>query len=339
MNTIVYVGMDVHKESYTLCCYCYDTDLVEYRQTIPADYRLVLKYMERIRDRYGGDIAVVCGYEAGCVGYSLYHQLTDHAVDCKILAPTTMAITNTNRVKTDRKDAANIARCLAFHTYSEVYVPDEQDNQVKEYIRMRDDQKLALKKVKQQILAFVLRQGKRFDGGKTYWTIRHMKWLYGLELAPLDKETLSEYLITYEYLVEKIERLDRRIEELASEERYREKVKKLGCFMGLQTHTALSMIGEISSTIPWKAVMISGRFFVVASTMSVISGMYGDIAVTTLAIASPMAVIMSGAASAIPSRREPIISPPLARICGRFSEMPDISCVTISPAPVISSGA
>ena len=245
MNTIVYVGMDVHKESYTLCCYCYDTDLVEYRQTIPADYRLVLKYMERVRNRYEGDVTFVCGYEAGCVGYSLYHQLTDHAVDCKILAPTTMAITNTNRVKTDRKDAANIARCLAFHTYSEVYVPDEQDNQVKEYIRMRDDQKLALKKVKQQILAFVLRQGKRFEGGKTYWTIRHMKWLYGLELAPLDKETLSEYLITYEYLVEKIERLDRRIEELASEERYREKVKKLGCFMGLQTHTALSMIVEI----------------------------------------------------------------------------------------------
>ena len=29
MNTIVYVGMDVHKESYTLCCYCYDTDKVD----------------------------------------------------------------------------------------------------------------------------------------------------------------------------------------------------------------------------------------------------------------------------------------------------------------------
>ena len=48
MNTIVYVGMDVHKESFTLCCYCYDTDKVEYKQTIPADYRLILKYMDRI---------------------------------------------------------------------------------------------------------------------------------------------------------------------------------------------------------------------------------------------------------------------------------------------------
>lgn len=245
MNTIVYVGMDVHKESFTLCCYCYDTDKVEYKQTIPADYRLILKYMERIRTRYEGEVTFVCGYEAGCLGYSLYHQLKAHAVDCKILAPTTMAITNTNRVKTDRKDAANIARCLAFHTYSEVYVPDHTDNQVKEYIRMCDDQKIALKKIKQQILAFVLRQGKRFEGGKTYWTIAHMKWLRELELAKLDKETLSEYLITYDYLVEKIERLDKRIEELASDERYQEKVKIMGCLLGIKKHTALSIVTEV----------------------------------------------------------------------------------------------
>ena len=212
MNTIVYVGMDVHKESYTLCCYCYDTDKVEYKQTVPADYRLILKYMESVRERYEGDVKFVCGYEAGCLGYSLYHQLTEHAVDCKILAPTTMAITNTNRVKTDRKDAANIARCLAFHTYSEVYVPDEQDNQVKEFIRMRDDQNLALKKLKQQVLAFVLRKGKRFDGGKTYWTITHMKWLRSLDLEEIDKETLSEYLMPNRKMIMRQWRMKRKKE-------------------------------------------------------------------------------------------------------------------------------
>lgn len=245
MNSIVYVGMDVHKESYTLCCYSYDTDKVEYKQTIPADYKLILKYLERIREHYGDEVSFVCGYEAGCLGYSLYHQLRDHALDCRILAPTTMAITNTSHVKTDKRDAANIARCLAFHTYSEVYVPDEEDNQVKEYIRMRDDQKLMLKKIKQQILAFVLRAGKKFEGGKTYWTIAHLKWLKGLELDLLARETLDEYLITYNYLVEKINRLDARIEELASGEKYAEKVKNLTCFIGVKTHTALSMVVEI----------------------------------------------------------------------------------------------
>lgn len=245
MNSIVYVGMDVHKESYTLCCYCYDTDKVEYKQTIPSDYKLILKYMESMRNVYGENVTFVCGYEAGCLGYSLYHQLREHAVDCKILAPTTMAITNTSRVKTDKRDAANIARCLAFHTYSEVYVPDDEDNSVKEYIRMRDDQKLMLKKIKQQILAFVLRQGKKFEGGKTYWTIAHIKWLKALELQRLAKETLQEYLVTYEYLIDKIERLDNRIEELASGEKYNETVKNMMCFLGVKTHTALSMVVEI----------------------------------------------------------------------------------------------
>ena len=245
MNSIVYVGMDVHKEQYTLCCYSYDADKVEYKQTIPSDYKLVLKYMEQVRSRYEGEVTFVCGYEAGCLGYSLYHQLKEHAVDCKILAPSTMAVTNTHHVKTDKRDAANIARCLAFHTYSEVYVPDNDDNDVKEYIRMRDDQKLYLKKVKQQILAFVLRQGKRFEGGKTYWTIAHLKWLKTLELSDLQRETLDEYFLTYEYLKEKISRFDERIEELASAERYEEKVKHMGCLLGIKTHTALSMIVEV----------------------------------------------------------------------------------------------
>ena len=58
-------------------------------------------------------------------------------------------------VKTDKRDAALIARCLAHHDYSPVHIPTEQDEQTKEYIRMRDDHKLALKKVKQQILSFL----------------------------------------------------------------------------------------------------------------------------------------------------------------------------------------
>ena len=54
--------MDVHKEQYTICCYSYETDKVEYKQTIPSDYKLVLKYMEQVRSRYEGEVSFVCGY-------------------------------------------------------------------------------------------------------------------------------------------------------------------------------------------------------------------------------------------------------------------------------------
>ena len=87
--------------------------------------------------------------------------------------------------------------------------------------------------------------GKRFEGGKTYWTIAHLKWLKNLELSTLQRETLDEYLLTYEYLTEKINRFDERIEELASAERYEEKVKHMSCLLGVKTHTALSMIVEV----------------------------------------------------------------------------------------------
>ncbi|HHU94249.1 MAG TPA: IS110 family transposase [Alcaligenaceae bacterium] len=245
MNSIIYVGMDVHKESFSVCCYTFDSDKIQYQQKLDADYRQVLKYLEQVRKRFPNSAEIVCGYEAGCLGYSLYHQLTDRGVKCIILAPTTMGIMNTNRVKTDRKDAGNVAKCLAFGTYKEVYVPTDEDNAVKEFIRMRDDQKKLLKSTKQQILALVLRHGKRFEGGKTYWTMAHVKWLKSLELPCVVRETLDEYLITYEYLSDKVQRLDLRIEEIASGERYEEEVKKLSCFIGIKAHTALSAIVEV----------------------------------------------------------------------------------------------
>ena len=126
-----------------------------------------------------------------------------------------------------------------------VLVPTEEDETVKEYIRMRDDQKKAMKIIKQQILAFVLRHGYRFEGGKNYWTLKHTAWLKSLKLGGILQETLDEYLVTFEYLTDKIERLDKRIEELASCERYQENVKKLSCLIGVKTHTALSVLVEI----------------------------------------------------------------------------------------------
>lgn len=242
----VYVGMDVHKESFTLCCFTIESENVNYTQKINSDYRLVLKYLERMRSIYGENTHFVCGYEAGCLGYTLYHQLTNHNVECIILAPTTMLKeVGHKRVKTDKKDAAQIAKCLAFRTYSPVYIPSKEDEEVKEYIRMRDDHKIALKKVKQQILSFCMRHGYSFKETRTNWTQAHIQWLNNLKLEGLYGELLTEYLLTFNQLEEKIRRFDRKIEELASRDEYRENVQNLKCFMGIKTYSALSIIVEV----------------------------------------------------------------------------------------------
>ena len=242
----VYVGMDVHKETFSLCCYTNEKEQAEYPQKVDGHYSKVINYIEAMRFHYGDDALFICGYEAGCLGFTLYHDLTNHNVKCVILAPTTMLQQRgKKKIKTDKRDAALIARCLAHHDYSPVHIPTDEDEQTKEYIRMRDDHKLALKKVKQQILSFCLRHNYRFTGTSNNWTKAHLKWLRALKPEGLYKEILQEYLLTYDQLTDKIARFDQRIEELASGESYKENVHKLSCFLGVKTVTALGVLTEV----------------------------------------------------------------------------------------------
>jgi transposase len=201
-------------------------------------------FIEKVRQKLDpyDTYDIECGYEAGCLGYSLYNQLTAAGVKCVILAPTTMLTQQGKRIKTDKRDALMIAQCLSYGGYHPVYIPTEADDSVKEYLRMRDDHKIALKKVKQQINAFCLRHGYHYPQGK--WTQMHLDWLTAIKLPPLYQETLDEYMATYFELTDKIEKYDTRIEEIAAQEKYADKVKKLGCFIGVKTHVALSLIVE-----------------------------------------------------------------------------------------------
>lgn len=247
MNRILKIGMDVHSKNYTLCAMeptIGAEDRIFGEVQVAPDYKEVICFIESLKMKLGLDheYSIECGYEAGCLGYTLYHQLTEAGIKCVILAPTTMLTQQGKRIKTDKRDARLIAQCLCYGGYHPVYIPTGEDDAVKEYLRMRDDHKLALKKLKQQINAFVLRHGHIYTGTK--WTIKHVTWLKKLELDPMYRETLNEYMVSYEEQEAKIERYDKRIEEIASEARYQENAKKLGCFLGIRTHTALSLMVE-----------------------------------------------------------------------------------------------
>ncbi len=247
MYRILKIGMDVHSTNYTLCAMepvIGEEDRIFATIKVTPDYKNILMFIENLKLKPGlnNQYDIQCGYEAGCLGYSLYNQLTAAGVKCVILAPTTMLTQQGKRIKTDARDARMIAQCLSYGGYHAVYIPTEEDAAVKEYLRMRDDHKLALKKVKQQINAFCLRHGYYYEGTK--WTLAHLKWLKKLELKELYRETLEEYMASYEEQTAKIERFDKRIEEIAAQERYQEKVKRLGCFLGIRTHTALSLVVE-----------------------------------------------------------------------------------------------
>ena len=246
MNSILYVGMDVHTTNYTLCTYSIETDKEFSLTQVKPDHLNILRYINRLKEHHGQDTRIICGYEAGGLGYSLYRALEACDVECVILAPSTMPKAPNER-KTDYRDAAKIARCLAYNSYQAVYVPDKQDEAVKEYIRMRDNLKEHIKRLKQQIAALCTRWHKVFNGTKKLWTIAHYKWLQRLQFEdPIAQEAFDEYVIQLNEANARLKRYDEKIEQWATLPRYAQKVSKLSCFCGIKTHVALATIAEVS---------------------------------------------------------------------------------------------
>ena len=249
MNRIIKIGMDVHTTNYTLCIFepsFENKGIVHFVTQVKPNVKNIVRVIDTFKRKNENDeLRITCGYEAGCLGYSLYRELKDKGIDCVILAPTTMKTEKGGRkIKNDYRDARMIAECLAYGGYSAVHIPNELDNSVKEYIRMRDDIHENLKKIKQQIISLMTRNGKQFDG-KSYWTKKHLDWIKATAFQEeFLNETLDEYMASYEEQEAKIERYDKRIEEIAEQTRYHDKVKKLECFLGIKTHTALSLIVE-----------------------------------------------------------------------------------------------
>lgn len=247
MSSITYIGLDVHTTNYTICSFNgYDGKYFG-EVTVKPEYQQIEKYVNRLKKQYEPGHRFLCGYEAGYLGYSLYHELASVGIECVILAPSTMCDTKTNRqIKTDPRDARNIADCLAYGLYSAVHVPTEQDDAVKEYMRMRDSAAAEFKAIKQQILAFCVRHGKRFEG-KSTWTRKHLDWLDKLDFGnPILQNAFWEYLRRYYHAQEMQDIYDTQIAEYAQMEEYRQKVSELRCLIGIETHTALALITEVS---------------------------------------------------------------------------------------------
>ena len=250
MNRIVYIGMDVHTSNYTLCSLDpgYGVEKDNYFAEVQFTNNFVtnvVNYVSNLKKKLK-DCEFVCGYEAGCLGYSTYKDLTKVGIKCVIMAPSTMAVQKGGKkVKNDRCDARVIAQCLAYQTYKEVYVLSEHDEAVRGYLRMRDSHNKALKRIKQQIIAFCTGHGL-FSPTKSNWTVAHLKWLKDLKFNdPVEQESLNEYLSSLTFLSDKIKAMDVRIEVLASEKQSCENVKKLRCIKGIETNVALTLLAEI----------------------------------------------------------------------------------------------
>jgi transposase len=241
MNSVQYVGMDVDKEKIALAVLKGTDTEVSKELVIRNEASAVRKCFSKLKEQS----EVIACYEAGSFGFELYRRLTEMEVACMVVAPGLIPHRPSDRVKTDRRDARTLVRALRNGDLTGVYVPTKRDESVRDYLRMYEDAKSDLKKVKQRVLHFLLRRGWRYEEGNN-WTEKHREWIRSLDMEhPIDQETLSEYLSQIADLEEKCQRIASRVEEIAAEDRYETRVATLKAFKGIETLIALSLVVEI----------------------------------------------------------------------------------------------
>ena len=148
---IAYVGIDAHTTNYTLSTYLEGSAAPVNTNAYSPSVSNIVNYCKGIRKKIGNDTEIIVGYEAGCLGFKLKRDLEEKGLTVKILAPASITGTEINRrrrKKTDKRDAEAIARSLKNHEYSEVYTPDEEDESVRDFIRMQQDHKKQLRVIK-----------------------------------------------------------------------------------------------------------------------------------------------------------------------------------------------
>src|SRR5688572_85812 len=155
-NNMLFVGLDVHKESIAPAYAPHEPGSeVIALGTIGTRQCDIDKLLRQLQSK-GRHLRIV--YEAGPCGFWLYRYLHKRGLECQVVAPSLIPKRSGDRVKTDRRDALQLARLHRAGELTPIHVPDIEDEAVRDLSRAREDAQRDLKAAKFRLKAFLLRQ-------------------------------------------------------------------------------------------------------------------------------------------------------------------------------------
>jgi transposase len=241
-DRITYVGLDVHKDGIVVAIA--DGGL---RGEV-RDYGRIANTaaaVERLVRKLGGAGAKLrfC-YEAGPCGYGIQRQLSAHGHECAVVAPSLIPKRTGDRVKTDRRDAASLARLHRAGELTAVWVPDAGHEAMRDLVRARLDAVHALRRARQQLSGFLLRHSCHY--GRPAWTKLHRRWLAGLKFEQtIHHIVLEDYIAAVEAAEARRDRLTAQIAAMLPEWTLAPVVAALQTMRGMALVNAATLTAEL----------------------------------------------------------------------------------------------
>lgn len=184
-------------------------------------------------------------YEAGPTGYGLYRLIKSLGHECIVVAPSLVPAKPGDRIKTNRRDAENLAKLLRAGELTAVWIPDERHEAMRDLSRARETAIDDLKRKRQQISSLLLRLGLHYPGKKT-WGKAHRNWLRGQQIVHREQRIVFEEALGAEAQAQaRADRLEAAIRAAVAEWSLAEVVTALQALRGLDLIAAVTVLAEI----------------------------------------------------------------------------------------------
>lgn len=234
----VFVGLDVHKNSYHAAV---RVNGVEVQTTVLAPKaEAVLAFLEPYRSAC---LHVV--YEAGPTGFGLARALREAQIPAEVIAPSKTPQTPARENKTDRLDCRQLALYDEKGMLRRVAVPTPQEEADRQVIRLRDQVVKARRRVKQQIKSFLLQHGVAEPPGLGSWSKASVRALETMPLAQTLRFCLDVMLVELAQRNESLQQVNRAVENLGQEPRHARAVAPLQEHAGVGVITAMQFRTEL----------------------------------------------------------------------------------------------
>jgi transposase len=239
----VYAGVDVAKKSWKVAIYLDQLLYKRFSQT--PDPAALVRYLAH--NFPGATYHSI--YEAGFCGFWIHKALLAQGVDSVVVHPADVPTTDKERhTKTDKVDAAKLARSLAKRDYRPLYVPEDVALEDRELIRIRMTFVRKQTRCKNQIKSHLSFYGIQTpeDAADRYWSRAYIRWLESLASSQTTgKAALRALLNELLSLRKTIDELTKQIRALAREDRYHRRVDLLISISGIGCLAAMTFLTEV----------------------------------------------------------------------------------------------
>jgi transposase len=199
----LFIGMDVHKKSWTVH---FKTDLFDNKTvTMPADPVVLISYVEKHFPNH----EVNCCYEAGCCGYWIARALLQYHWKVSVVNPADVPRNNKQDwQKTDKLDSRNLCKHLSDGNLKGIFIPGEEQEQLRSLFRRRIHLARQLRTIKNhiksQLLYYGIKLPEQYDNPN--WSrlmkqwLTSISWKYSCGSASLQSRLKHLEFIWYEEL-------------------------------------------------------------------------------------------------------------------------------------------